>query len=131
MTIKYTPAQLLYDATFTALKGLGIEVIDSKDITNKIPYPFFVVGQFKTIKTEYTFNSYHGTFNGTIDVWSNDNDLGEHNLCVNYAETILSEITEIEDYQIRYKEITTNTIIDYSTDIELLHTIINIEYEVL
>ncbi|MCG2360483.1 hypothetical protein K4Q22_00380 [Staphylococcus epidermidis] len=43
MTAEYTSTQLLFDKIFSLLQGLGIEVIDVKDIANDIPYPFFVI----------------------------------------------------------------------------------------
>ncbi len=42
MTAEYTPTQLLFDKIFSLLQGLGIEVIDVKDIANDIPYPFLL-----------------------------------------------------------------------------------------
>ena len=42
MTAEYTPTQLLFDKIFSLLQGLGIEVIDVKDIANDIPYPFVI-----------------------------------------------------------------------------------------
>nr|DAZ23505.1 MAG TPA: hypothetical protein [Caudoviricetes sp.] len=131
MTTEYTPAQLLFDKVFTLLQGLGIEVIDVKDIANKIPYPFFVVEKFKIVKSDYTLNTFHGNLTGTIDVWSKADNLGEHDQCVKYVDDILSKPINIVDYQVRLKEITINTIDDNSTDEPLLHSIINIEFEIL
>ncbi|MCT2092744.1 hypothetical protein M3E02_02105 [Staphylococcus epidermidis] len=131
MTAEYTPTQLLFDKIFSILQGLGIEVIDVKDIANDIPYPFFVIKKFKITKSAYTFNSFHGVVRGTIDIWSEGNNLGRHDQCIKYVENTLSKSIEIEDYQVRYNEMTINTIDDYSTDKALLHSIINVEYEIL
>ncbi|CDR65337.1 hypothetical protein [Staphylococcus schweitzeri] len=131
MTIKYTPAQLLYDEIFTLLQGFGIDVIDFKDITEVLPYPFFVVKKFNITKTDYTLQSFHGKLNGMIHVWSKADDFGQHDQCVYFVEQTLSQPIEIEHYQIKLRELTINTIDDNSTDTLLLHTIINIEFEIL
>ena len=46
-------------------------------------------------------------------------------------DNILSNITLLEDYQLRLLELNINTINDDSTEQALLHTIIQVEYEIL
>ncbi|HFQ1536067.1 TPA: hypothetical protein ACHAOB_000966 [Staphylococcus aureus] len=131
MKHEYTPTQLLYDKVFELLKGYGIDVIDVKDIADEIPYPFFVVNKFKIAKTSYTLQTYHGVLTGAIHIWSESNDLGKHDNCIAFVERLLSSPILIQNYQVRLKELLINTIDDNSADTLLLHTIVNVEFEIL
>lgn len=127
----YTPNQLLFDKVFLELSKIDINVIDIKDLMQVIPYPFIMLDKFKIQRTEHTLNAYQGICTGAIHLWNTYQDVGQHDQYIMQIDNILSNITLLEDYQLRLLELNINTINDDSTEQALLHTIIQVEYEIL
>ncbi|WP_218696840.1 hypothetical protein [Mammaliicoccus sciuri] len=125
-----SPKLQLYNKVFEMIEGYDQLVVDFKDMTDDLPYPFFVLSDVQERKILDTFNSFTGELTMQIHLWSLADDKGKHDELETQLNHDLSFLSALDDYQLILDDISTNTLIDNTTNQLLLHTIINVEYKV-
>lgn len=125
-----SPKLQLYNKVFKIIDGYNEYVVEIKDMTDILPYPFFVLSEVHERKILDTFNSFTGELSLQIHLWSLADDKGKHDELETRLNHDLSFLSALDDYQLILDDISTNTLIDNTTNQLLLHTVINVEYKV-
>jgi hypothetical protein len=125
-----SPKLQLYNKVFEMIEGYDQLVVDFKDMTDDLPYPFFVLSDVQERKILDTFNSFTGELTMQIHLWSLADDKGKHDELETQLNHDLSFLGALDDYQLILDDISTNTLIDNTTNQLLLHTVMNVEYKV-
>ncbi|MFI3129656.1 hypothetical protein [Mammaliicoccus sciuri] len=125
-----SPKLQLFNKVFEILKGYGKRVIIFQQMTDDLSYPFFVLSEVQERKSLDTFNSFSGQVTIQVHLWSIAEYFDKHDDLEKRVNQDLSFITELEGYQLILDDISTNTLIDNTTNELLLHTVINVEYKV-
>lgn len=125
-----SPKLQLYNKIFEIIQGCGERVIDFKDMTSEIPYPFFVVSEVETKKSNDTFNTFSSNLVIKVHLWSLGNDRYQHDEYEDFIDYELSFLGDLDGYQIILDTIHSNTVIDNTTNQEILHTVVTAEYKV-
>lgn len=125
-----SPKLQLYNKVFELIEGYDQLVVDYKDMTNEWPYPFFVLSDVQEHKILDTFNSFSGELTLHIHLWSLADDKGKHDELETRLNRDLSFLDQLEDYQLIFDDLSTNTLIDNTTNQLLLHTVMSVAYKV-
>lgn len=125
-----SPKLQLYNKVFELIEGYDQLVVDYKDMTNEWPYPFFVLSDVQERKILDTFNSFSGELTLHIHLWSLADDKSKHDELETRLNRDLSFLDQLEDYQLIFEDLSTNTLIDNTTNQLLLHTVMSVAYKV-
>lgn len=125
-----TPQLQLYNYVFQQLQFWGFAVIDIKDISQELAYPFYVVTKGSDDKALNTFDTYSGQIELIVDVWSIAEDAATHDDTVKYAENILTDRIQLDAFIADVNNVSKHTMIDSTTNRKLYHTQITATYNV-
>lgn len=119
----------LFNFLYEKFLSLNVPVIETKDLNQELSYPFIAIQSLSDHISRLTFDSYSGNLTATVHLWgANDDKSANDTLYMQVQEILLNDI-ELDGYTLVRPDISVNEIIDTTANQELLHTIINIEYE--
>ncbi|MFF7217912.1 hypothetical protein [Mammaliicoccus sciuri] len=125
-----SPKLQLYNKVFEILKGFGYSVVDIKEMRQDLPYPFFVVSDVDERKRIDSFNSFTSSLTIKVHLWSIADNRGEHERLESYINNELCFLYDLDEYQLILNELSSNTLVDDTTNQLLLHTVLIAEYKV-
>lgn len=119
----------LFNYLYEKFLSLNVPVIETKDLNQQLDYPFIAIQSLNDHISRLTFDSYSGNPSVTVHLWGvNDNKAMNDQLYLQVQNILLNDVY-LEGYTLVRPNINVNEIIDTTSNQELLHTIINIEYE--
>lgn len=119
----------LFNYLYEKFLSLDVPVIETKDLNQELSYPFIAIQSLSDHISRLTFDSYSGNPTATVHLWGvNDDKSANDTLYMQVQEILLNDI-ELDGYTLVRPDISVNEIIDPTSNQELQHTIINIEYE--
>lgn len=119
----------LFNYLFKKFLSLNVPVIETKDLNQQLDYPFIAIQSLNDHISRLTFDSYSGNPSVTVHLWGINDDKAMNDKLYLQVQNILLNDVYLEGYTLVRPNINVNEIIDTTSNQELLHTIINIEYE--
>lgn len=124
-----SPEIQLFNEIFKKSLTLGYTVVDYSPANNpNLPYPFIHIGETTSIDLRDNKRFIRGELTQTIHIWGY-----AHNRALFYdishrLKQELRQITKLQNYYVRFTNLNSNDIYDNTTDDDLLHGIIEVEY---
>lgn len=119
----------LFNYLYEKFLSLNVPVIETKDLNQQLDYPFIAIQSLNDHISRLTFDSYSGKPSVTVHLWGINDDKAMNDQLYLQVQNILLNDVYLEGYTLVRPNINVNEIIDTTSNQELLHTIINIEYE--
>lgn len=119
----------LFNYLYEKFLSLNVPVIETKDLNQQLDYPFIAIQSLNDHISRLTFDSYSGNPSVTVHLWGVNDDKAMNDQIYLQVQNILLNDVYLEGYTLARPNINVNEIIDTTSNQELLHTIINIEYE--
>lgn len=119
----------LFNYLFKKFLSLNVPVIETKNLNQQLDYPFIAIQSLNDHISRLTFDSYSGNPSVTVHLWGINDDKAMNDQLYLQVQNILLNDVYLEGYTLVRPNINVNEIIDKTSNQELLHTIINIEYE--
>ncbi|MCG1213929.1 hypothetical protein K4Q22_10075 [Staphylococcus epidermidis] len=119
----------LFNYLYEKFLSLNVPVIETKDLNQQLDYPFIAIQSLNDHISRLTFDSYSGNPSVTVHLWGINDDKAMNDQLYLQVQNILLNDVYLEGYTLVRPNINVNEIIDTTSNQELLHTIINIEYE--
>lgn len=119
----------LFNYLYEKFLSLNVPVIETKDLNQQLDYPFIAIQSLNDHISRLTFDSYSGNPSVTVHLWGVNDDKAMNDQIYLQVQNILLNDVYLDGYTLVRPNINVNEIIDTTTNQELLHTIINIEYE--
>lgn len=119
----------LFNYLYEKFLSLNVPVIETKDLNQQLDYPFIAIQSLNDHISRLTFDSYSGNPSVTVHLWGVNDDKAMNDQLYLQVQNILLNDVYLEGYTLVRPNINVNEIIDTTSNQELLHTIINIEYE--
>lgn len=119
----------LFNYLYEKFLSLNVPVIETKDLNQQLDYPFIAIQSLNDHISRLTFDSYSGKPSVTVHLWGINDDKATNDQLYLQVQNILLNDVYLEGYTLVRPNINVNEIIDTTSNQELLHTIINIEYE--
>lgn len=119
----------LFNYLYEKFLSLNVPVIETKDLNQQLDYPFIAIQSLNDHISPLTFDSYSGNPSVTVHLWGVNDDKAMNDQLYLQVQNILLNDVYLEGYTLVRPNINVNEIIDTTSNQELLHTIINIEYE--
>ncbi|WP_341775598.1 hypothetical protein [Staphylococcus pasteuri] len=119
----------LFNYLYEKFLSLNVPVIETKDLNQQLDYPFIAIQSLNDHISRLTFDSYSGNPSVTVHLWGVNDDKAMNDQLYLQVQNILLNDVYLEGYTLVRPNINVNEIIDKTSNQELLHTIINIEYE--
>ncbi|MCF7581273.1 hypothetical protein RGR08_11360 [Staphylococcus epidermidis] len=119
----------LFNYLYEKFLSLNVSVIETKDLNQQLDYPFIAIQSLNDHISRLTFDSYSGKPSVTVHLWGINDDKAMNDQLYLQVQNILLNDVYLEGYTLVRPNINVNEIIDTTSNQELLHTIINIEYE--
>ncbi|MBM0772703.1 hypothetical protein [Staphylococcus epidermidis] len=119
----------LFNYLYEKFLSLNVPVIETKDLNQQLDYPFIAIQSLNDHISRLTFDSYSGNPSVTVHLWGINHDKAMNDKLYLQVQNILLSDVYLEGYTLVRPNINVNEIIDTTSNQELLHTIINIEYE--
>lgn len=119
----------LFNYLYEKFLSLNVPVIETKDLNQQLDYPFIAIQSLNDHISRLTFDSYSGNPSVTVHLWGINDDKAMNDQLYLQVQNILLNDVCLEGYTLVRPNINVNEIIDTTSNQELLHTIINIEYE--
>lgn len=119
----------LFNYLFKKFLSLNVPVIETKNLNQQLDYPFIAIQSLNDHISRLTFDSYSGNPSVTVHLWEINDDKAMNDQLYLQVQNILLNDVYLEGYTLVRPNINVNEIIDTTSNQELLHTIINIEYE--
>lgn len=119
----------LFNYLYEKLLTLNVPVIETKDLNQQLDYPFIAIQSLNDHISRLTFDSYSGNPSVTVHLWGVNDDKAINDQLYLQVQNILLNDVYLDGYTLVRPNINVNEIIDTTSNQELLHTIINIEYE--
>ena len=124
-----SPEIQLFNEIFKRALTVNENVVDYSPVNNpNLPYPFIHIGETTSNDLSDNKRFIRGDIAQTIHVWGY-----AHNRALFYdishrLKNELRQITKLENYYVRQIGLNSNDIYDNTTDDDLLHGIIQVEY---
>ena len=119
--------QSIFSKILTTLRGKGLDVYDGALPPKDTPYPFVYVGDSQTVDTMRK-GSLGGSVYQTIHVWHNNYD--ERGTLSDIMSTVKNAMYEIDNATgWLLSEVSTQIVPDTTTDVPLMHGIINVTFK--
>lgn len=119
----------LFNYLYEKFLSLNVPVIETKDLNQQLDYPFIAIQSLNDHISQLTFDSYSGNPSVTVHLWGVNDDKAMNDQLYLQVQNILLNDVYLDGYTLVRPNINVNEIIDTTSNQELLHTIINIEYE--
>lgn len=119
----------LFNYLYEKFLSLNVPVIETKDLNQQLDYPFIAIQSLNDHISRLTFDSYSGNPSVTVHLWGVNDDKAMNDQLYLQVQNILLNDVYLDGYTLVRPNINVNEIIDTTSNQELLHTIINIEYE--
>lgn len=119
----------LFNYLYEKFLSLNVPVIETKDLNQQLDYPFIAIQSSNDHISQLTFDSYSGNPSVTVHLWGVNDDKAMNDQLYLQVQNILLNDVYLDGYTLVRPNINVNEIIDTTSNQELLHTIINIEYE--
>lgn len=119
----------LFNYLYEKFLSLDVPVIETKDLNQQLDYPFIAIQSLNDHISRLTFDSYSGNPSVTVHLWGINDDKAMNDQLYLQVQNILLNDVYLEGYTLVRPNINVNEIIDTTSNQELLHTIIDIEYE--
>lgn len=119
----------LFNYLYEKFLSLNVPVIETKDLNQQLDYPFIAIQSLNDHISRLTFDSYSGNPSVTLHLWGVNDDKAMNDQLYLQVQNILLNDVYLDGYTLVRPNINVNEIIDTTSNQELLHTIINIEYE--
>ena len=126
-SIKYE----LFNYLYKAFSELGAPVVREVDQYTELSYPFIAIEEIQDLVSVQSFDNYGGEPKARIHLWSDANDLQTHDRLYIQIQDILMKTEQLPSYQVSLVSINTNNVTDDTTNTNLMHTIIDSEFQTL
>lgn len=124
-----SPEIQLFNEIFKRALTLGYEVVDYNPINNpNLPYPFIHIGETTSNDLIDNKRFIRGEITQTIHIWGYASDRALFYDISHRLKQELRRISKLENYYVRFMNLNSNDIYDNTTDDDLLHGIIEVEY---
>ncbi|KGX88036.1 hypothetical protein [Pontibacillus litoralis] len=125
-----SPKIQLFNVVFQISTDLGYQTIDYAPVSSPgLTYPFVHVGESNSTDVINNKGIITGRISQTIHVWGYANDRALFSGMMDQLETSLRKLTRLKNYYIKLEELQSNEIYDNTTNDNLLHGIIQVEYK--
>ncbi|MDG0820951.1 hypothetical protein M4L90_14115 [Staphylococcus equorum] len=126
-SIKYE----LFNYLYKAFSELGAPVVREVDQYTELGYPFIAIEEIQDLVSVRSFDNYGGEPKARIHLWSDANDLQTHDRLYIQIQDILMKTEQLPSYHVSLVSINTNNVTDDTTNTNLMHTIIDSEFQTL
>lgn len=126
-SIKYE----LFNYLYKVFSELGVPVVRQVDQYTELGYPFIAIEEIQDLVSVQSFDNYGGEPKARIHLWSDADDLQTHDRLYIQIQDILMGTEQLPSYRVSLVSINTNNVTDDTTNTNLLHTIIDSEFQTL
>ncbi|WP_077621565.1 hypothetical protein [Sediminibacillus massiliensis] len=123
------PEIQLFNAVFKLSLNRGYETVDYSPVKDEIPYPFVHVGETTDEDIINNKQVITGFVSQTIHVWGYANNRALHTAMMHSLKQDLRAMKRLINYRVELQSLNSNTIYDNTTNDNLLHGIIEVEYK--
>ena len=118
----------LFNYLYERFQSLEVPVIETKELNQELPYPFIAIQTVNDHISRLTFDSFIGSPSATVHIWSLSDDKGANDELYMQVQNVLLNDISLDGYTLTQPNLTVNEMTVTETNQELLHTVINIEY---
>lgn len=124
-----SPEIQLFNEIFKRALTLGYTVVDYSPANNpSLPYPFIHIGETISVDLSDNKRFIRGELTQTIHVWGLASNRALFYDISHRLKNELRQISKLKNYYVRFLNLNSNDIYDNTTDDDLLHGIIEVEY---